>query len=308
MKQGHRPLNQSIVDAAVETARAHEHTGKVADYIPVLAKLDPEKVGLTVFTKNGHEYSSGSVDTKFPIQSVSKVFSLALAFRLCPDRVMDCVGWEPSGDPFNSIVQLEREEGRPRNPFINSGALVITDRILTACGDTSPTETIIDFMSELTSEKISVDYEVAKSESEHGERNRSLAYFLATYGTLENPVEKVVKAYFEHCAIAMNCRQLAKAGQFLSDEAKCAKHLGCDTYSSRINALMSSCGNYDRSGEFAAHIGICGKSGVSGAILGVVPHEASMAVWSPGLDNHGTSVKGFVAMEHLSNLMDWSIF
>jgi glutaminase len=240
------------------------------------------------------------------------VFTLTLALGKVGDRLWRRVGREPSGSPFNSIVQLEYERGIPRNPFINAGAFAVTDVILSGHKPREALGEILRFMRFLTDDpSIVIDEAVAASEQRTGFRNRALANYMKAFGVLDNPVDYTLGVYFHHCAIAMSCRQLAAAGRFLA-------HLGRSPVTGhavvrperarRINALMLTCGHYDGSGEFAYRVGLPGKSGVGGGILAVAPGKASIAVWSPGLDVSGNSHLGRIALETLTRRMGWSIF
>ena len=260
--------------------------GEVATYIPELACVHPQQFGIAVADLDGNMVAAGDSDVPFSIQSISKVFTLTLALGKSGDRLWSKVGREPSGSPFNSIVQLENERGCPRNPFINAGAIAVTDTILSG-------------------------HKVAASEQRTGFRNRAPANYMKSFGVLENPVDFALGVYFHHCAIAMTCRQLAFAGRFLANSGR-DPATGCSIVQKerarRINALMLTCGHYDGSGEFAYRVGLPGKSGVGGGILVVAPGKASIAVWSPGLDKAGNSHLGRIALEELTRKMNWSIF
>ncbi len=286
--------------------------GQVADYIPALARVDPGKFGIALATPDGRTHCAGDAAEPFSIQSISKVFVLALALDRHGPRLFERVGREPSGDPFNSIVQLERDHGIPRNPFINAGAIVTTDHLI---DDRPVDEAIAELLALLRTiardETIMIDGEVAMSESTAGDRNRSLAYFMASFDVLNNAVPDILDGYFRQCALALSCRNLAEAGLFLACDGT-DPVTGQTVVSSercrRINALMLTCGHYDNSGQFAYEVGFCGKSGVGGGILAVVPNRASIAVWSPGLGDAGTSLLGSAALRLIAEKTGWSIF
>lgn len=301
-----------IVSEIVEEMRQRTDRGEVASYIPELARVDPKAFGLAVIDAEGNIAAGGDSDTPFSIQSISKVFTLTLALGKVGDRLWRRVGREPSGSPFNSIVQLEREQGIPRNPFINAGAIAVTDVILSGHQPKEALGEILRFMQYLADDPaIAIDKAVAASEQRTGFRNVALANYMKSFGVLENPVEFTLGVYFHHCAIAMSCRQLAMAGRFLA-------HLGRNPTTGtsvvhperarRINAIMLTCGHYDGSGEFAYRVGLPGKSGVGGGILAIAPGKASIAVWSPGLDAAGNSHLGRIALEALAKRMGWSVF
>ena len=306
------PHLDEVVTEIADEMRQRPDRGEVATYIPELACIDPRAFGLAVIDAHGNVAVGGDADTPFSIQSVSKVFTLTLALGMAGDRLWKHVGREPSGSPFNSIVQLEFERGIPRNPFINAGAIAVTDLILSGHQPREALGEILRFMQFLSDDpSIAIDEAVAASEQRTGFRNIALANYMKSFGVLENPVDFTLGVYFHHCAIAMSCRQLAAAGRYLA-------HFGANPSTvlpvvtperaRRINALMLTCGHYDGSGEFAYRVGLPGKSGVGGGILAIVPGQASVAVWSPGLDASGNSQLGQLALERLSRRMEWSIF
>ncbi|MDO9418889.1 glutaminase [Pararhizobium sp.] len=303
---------QAIIDDIYATLTPRLGEGKVADYIPELARIDPKRFGMAIVTVNGDIYTAGDAQVPFSIQSISKVFTLTLALGKSGETVWNRVGREPSGSPFNSIVQLEQEGGKPRNPFINAGAIAITDMVLAGHTPREVIGEIVRFVRSLADEDdILVDREVANSEALTGFRNFALANFMRSFGKLDHPVEHVLGVYFHHCAIAMTCEQLAKAGLFLAANGR-NPLTGHTVVSSqrarRINALMLTCGHYDGSGDFAYRVGLPGKSGVGGGILVIAPGKASIAVWSPGLNAVGNSALGSAALELLAAKTGWSVF
>ncbi len=301
-----------VVKEIADEMRQRPDRGEVANYIPELAGVDPKQFGLAVITADGHVAAAGDSDTSFSIQSISKVFTLTLALGKVGDRLWRRVGREPSGSPFNSVVQLEYEHGIPRNPFINAGAIAVTDVILSGHQPREVLGEILRFVRFTADDTaITIDEAVAASEKRTGFRNAALANYMKSFGVLDNPVDYTLGVYFHHCAIAMSCRQLAMAGRFLA-------HLGRNPSTGyavvhperarRINAVMLTCGHYDGSGEFAYRVGLPGKSGVGGGILAIAPGKASIAVWSPGLDASGNSHLGRIALEQLTKRLGWSIF
>ena len=303
---------QAILDEIVGTIGASADRGKVADYIPELATVNPDQFGIAVATVDGQMFSAGDAAQLFSIQSISKVFSLTVALGKLGDGVWSRVGREPSGDPFNSIVQLEHENGKPRNPFINAGAIAVADAILMGHKPREALAEVLQFVRFIADDdSICFDDKVAKSELATGHRNAALAHFMAAYGRLKNPVDYVLGTYFHHCAIAMNCQQLARAGLFLAADGRdplTGARVVLPNRARRINSLMMMCGHYDGSGEFAFRVGLPGKSGVGGGILAVAPGRASIAVWSPGLDVVGNSKLGTQALERLVQATGWSVF
>ncbi len=302
----------AIVREIAERYAATEHRGEVARYIPQLAEVDPNQFGLAVITADGEEFTAGDADIPFSIQSVSKVFTLTLALGKEGDSLWRRVGREPSGDPFNSIVQLEHEKGVPRNPFINAGAIAVTDALLSRHRPAEAIGQMVRFLREVSNDQtVFVDKAVARSETDHGFRNVALANFMKAYGNLENEPEMTLGVYFHCCAIAMSCRQLARAGRFLACGGRVGPNGPRVTSSQtarRINALMLTCGHYDGSGEFAFRVGIPGKSGVGGGIMAIVPGCASIACWSPGLNAVGNSLLATMALEDIAAQTGWSVF
>jgi glutaminase len=306
------PHLDAVVREIADEMRQRPDRGEVATYIPELARADAKAFGIAVIDAEGNVAVGGDSETPFSIQSISKVFTLTLALGKSGDRLWRRVGREPSGSPFNSIVQLEFEHGIPRNPFINAGAIAVTDLILSGHHPREALGEILRFMRFLADDSsIVIDESVAVSEQRTGFRNAALANYMKSYGVLENPVESTLGVYFHQCAIAMSCRQLAMAGRFLA-------HLGRNPSTGlsvvtperarRINAIMLTCGHYDGSGDFAYLVGLPGKSGVGGGILAIAPGKASIAVWSPGLDASGNSHLGRIALEALTKRLGWSIF
>lgn len=301
-----------VLDELTAEISSMEDRGKVASYIPELGKIDPKNFGIAVCLNDGGVVTAGDADVGFSIQSISKVFTLTLALGHIGDSLWRRVGREPSGDPFNSIVQLEHDSGIPRNPFINAGAIVLADVLLQGHQPKEAIGETVRFLRFLTDdETISIDRDVAASERASGFRNVSLANFMRSFGNLNHSPELTLGVYFHTCAIEMSCVQLARAGRFLANGGK-NPDTGHSVVSAerarRINSLMLTCGHYDGSGDFAFRVGLPGKSGVGGGILAVVPGVASIAVWSPGLNENGNSKLGSIALERLAKRMGWSIF
>jgi glutaminase len=299
-----------IADITAHAARAVER-GKVADYIPSLGSVDPKHFGIAIVTADGVIHKGGDADVAFSIQSVSKVFALTLALGKVGEALWRRVGVEPSGSAFNSVVQLEAEKGIPRNPFINAGAIVVSDVVL---GSSEPREAIGDILRFIRfvsgDESVFIDGAVANSEAQTGFRNTALANYMRSFDNLEH-VAEALRVYFHQCAIAMSCTQLAMAGRYLMLDGRhpdTGRAVVTPQRARRIMALMLTCGHYDGSGEFAFRVGIPGKSGVGGGILAIVPGKASIAVWSPGLNKRGNSHLGSEALERLAAATNWSVF
>ena len=308
----HDPELPAVVADIAAHMRARDDRGEVASYIPELARADRNAFGLAVACGDGTVVVGGDADVPFSVQSITKVFTLTIALGTVGDALWQRVGREPSGTAFNSIVQLEREHGIPRNPFINAGAIAVTDAILAGHQPRETLGEILRFVRTLADDDaITIDEAVAASEKRTGFRNVALANYMRAFGVLTNPVEMTLGVYFHHCAIAMSCRQLASAGRFLAYGGRNPVN-GHTVVSAerarRINAVMLTCGHYDGSGEFAYRVGLPGKSGVGGGILAIVPGKASIVAWSPGLDASGNSRLGQIALEMLVKRMGWSIF
>ncbi len=303
---------ESVVAAIAERLSARTSRGEVASYIPELAHVPIDQFGMAVFTAEGETILAGDAQTPFSIQSVSKVFTLTLALGKVGDRLWSRVGREPSGNAFNSIVQLEYEQGKPRNPFINAGAIAVTDTLLAGHAPREVLGEILRFIRFVAEdESIVVEKNVARSEKRTGFLNVALANYMRAFDVLEGPVDHTLGVYFHHCAIVMSCKQLAMAGRYLAFSGRLPGKGGSvisTERARRINALMLTCGHYDGSGDFAFRVGLPGKSGVGGAILAVAPGKASIAVWSPGLDRNGNSLLGTMALEQLAKEMRWSVF
>lgn len=277
--------------------------GRVADYIPALAAVDSQHFGMALVTIDGRSAMVGDCEMPFSIQSVSKVFTLAIALNLLGERLWRRVWREPSGTPFNSIVQLEANAGIPRNPLVNAGALVVTDVLVSTFGRTGAKEEILNRVRDLSGNpSLRMDPVVAKSELETAHRNAGLAYVMKGFGNIRNEVDDLLDVYCHQCAIAMSCVDLARAALFLCNRGHDPLRdigLVSPLVARRINAIMLTCGHYDAAGDFAYRVGLPGKSGVGGGIMCVVPRRLTVAVWSPGLNEYGNSHVGTLALEAL---------
>ncbi|HRF41264.1 MAG TPA: glutaminase [Saprospiraceae bacterium] len=302
--------HQHIIEGIYSDVQPFFGRGKVADYIPALARVRPDQLGIALQTLDGQTAVAGDSEIRFSIQSISKTFTLALAFALEGNDLWKRVGVEPSGNPFNSLVQLEFENGKPRNPFINAGALVVTDVLCRHYDD--PKSVILNLIRSLAgSDDISFDEEVAASEKATGFRNQSLAWFLKSCGNLHSDVDTVLDVYFHQCSIAMNCRELSRAFLFLANHGVhpyTGEAMLTRSQAKRLNAILLTCGFYDQAGEFAFRVGMPGKSGVGGGVAAFIPGELAVAVWSPELNEHGNSVVGMQVLEWFTTRTGRSIF
>ena len=284
--------------------------GKVASYIPELASVSPNQFGMAVVDFAGNVFAVGDATKRFSIQSISKLFALTLAFQREGDSLWSRVGREPSGNPFNSLVQLEREQGIPRNPFINAGALVITDMLAAQYDD--PQEALLNFVRDLANAPgVQINGRVGESEVRTSSRNAAMAHFMKSFGNLNNRVGEVITAYCHHCAIEMSCVELARAVGFLANKGVNPLNgsVVIDPSSAkRLSALMLTCGTYDAAGDFAFRVGLPAKSGVGGGIVAILPGECGICVWSPALEESGNSHAGSMALEMFTSLTGRSIF
>ncbi len=311
MRSGRERLDyQTILDDIAQEMRPLFGKGRVADYIPALAAVPGTKFGMALVTVDGTIHQTGDADEGFSIQSISKLFTLMLAMSRMGDEVWTRCGKEPSGNRFNSLVQLEYEAGVPRNPFINAGALVMTDCVLSVTRDAKAA--IRDY-ARVLSQNFTVDFDpvVAASEQETGFINAALANFLASHRRIDHPVGRVLDTYFHQCALRMSCVDLAKAILPLANRGVSpilGEAILTERQVKRLNALMLTCGMYDSVGSFAYRVGLPGKSGVGGGIVAVLPDKYCVAVWSPELDRSGNSLVGTAALESLTRTTEMSVF
>lgn len=300
---------QSLLEDIVATLRPElGRAGRVADYIPALADVPPAQLGIALRTRDGLEAHAGDSTVPFSIQSISKLFTLTLAMRELGETLWERMGREPSGNAFNSLVQLESEHGLPRNPFINAGAIAVADRLV---GLFDAKAELLLLLSSLCGETVLFDEEVALSEASTGYRNVALANFMKSFGRIDNDVGTVLDAYFHSCAVRMNCVQLARAAGFLCRDGAhpyTGEQVLSERQTRRVNALMLTCGTYDAAGEFAFRIGLPCKSGVGGGIVAVVPDRLTLCVWSPALEPSGNSMLGMKALELFAAKTGLSIF
>ena len=267
--------------------------GKVANYIPELAFVDSNNFGINITTINNESFGIGDSETKFSIQSVTKILSLTLAYKLEGEKLWERVDVEPSGNPFNSLLQLEADLGKPRNPFINAGAIVVCDVLISHLKN--PKEDFLNFCREI-SDNTTLNYneKIAQSEKSSGFRNIALCNFIKSFGNIKNNVDEVLDFYFHICSLEMTCKELSQMFLYLAEDnfiTKKGTKIISESQTKRINAIMLTCGFYDESGEFAFRVGLPGKSGVGGGIIAVHPDKYCISVWSPKLNKKGNSYK-----------------
>ena len=287
-----------------------EDQGEIASYIPELSKVNPSNFGVHISTVNHINFGAGNCYDKFSIQSIAKVLALILAYRIVGDEIWNRVGVEPSGTAFNSLVQLESDKGIPRNPFLNAGAIVVSDILLSNLKN--PKEDFIDFVRSISENK-TIDYsdKIAQSEKNVGYRNVALCNFIKSFGQIDNEPSDVLDFYYDLCSLEMSCKELSELFLFLANngnDIKSNRSVLSESQSKRINALMQTCGFYDESGEFSFKVGLPGKSGVGGGIIAIHPDQYAIAVWSPKLNKKGNSYKGMKFLEEFTTRSELSIF
>ncbi len=301
---------EKIIEKVYDKVIAIEGKGKLATYIPELANVSPKKFGVHISAINREGFGIGDFEEKFSIQSISKVLTLCLAYNIIGEEIWSRVDVEPSGNPFNSLIQLEADKGVPRNPFINAGAIVISDILVSHLKN--PKEDFLNFVRSISNNSsINYDTKVAVSEKSVGYRNVALCNFIKSLGNIKNDAEKVLDFYFATCSLEMNCKELSELFLFLANDGKSIQtgnQIITERQSKRVNALMQTCGFYDEAGEFSFRVGLPGKSGVGGGIIAVHPDEYAIAVWSPLLNQKGNSYKGFSFLEEFTTETSSSIF
>lgn len=303
-------LSSSLLESILADVRPLLGQGKVADYIPALASVPGDRLGMAVCTVDGELFTAGDACEAFSIQSISKVLSLTLAMTVYrEEELWRRVGKEPSGQPFNSLVQLEFERGIPRNPFINAGALVVSDLLETRL--TAPRQRTLELARRLSGNPLIMpDQVVARSEYQHSARNAAIAYLMKAHGNFHNDVDKVLQSYFTACALRMSCVDLARTFVYLANRGQPldGPALLEPRTTKQVNALLATCGLYDEAGDFAYRVGMPGKSGVGGGIVAIIPGELAVCVWSPELNRAGNSLAGSAALELFAERLGRSIF
>jgi glutaminase len=310
MTQSHPLDYQQIIENVYAEVSPLEDKGQVAQYIPELQQVDATHFGVHLSTLEGNDFGTGSNQTKFSIQSISKVLSLTVAYKNRGDSLWKRVGVEPSGTPFNSLVQLEHDCGIPRNPMINAGAIVICDILMSDFSD--PKSEMLAFVRDITQNaEIDFNPKVVQSEKSVGYRNTALINLMKAFGNIENDIDEVLDLYFSLCSVEMTCQELSKAFLFLANDGidpLSGQRILSLSRSKRVNAIMQTCGFYDEAGEFTFRVGLPGKSGVGGGIVAVHPEHFSIAVWSPRLNKKGNSYRGMKFLELFTTQTGLSVF
>ncbi|MDY1035690.1 glutaminase B [Enterobacteriaceae bacterium RIT714] len=304
-------IDNKMLDDILAQVRPLLGQGKVADYIPALASVSGNKLGIAICTVDGQLWQAGDATERFSIQSISKVLSLIVAMRHYEEEeIWQRVGKDPSGQPFNSLLQLEIEQGKPRNPFINAGALVVCDMLQSRLS--APRQRMLEIVRHLSGvSDLSYDANVARSEFEHSARNAAIAWLMKSFGNFHNDVATVLQNYFHYCALKMSCVELARTFLFLADKGFASHHsqvVVTPMQARQVNALMATSGMYQNAGEFAWRVGLPAKSGVGGGVVAIVPHEMAIAVWSPELDEAGNSLAGVAVLEQLTQRLGRSVY
>jgi len=301
---------KDIIEEVYQKVKSGDNRGKLATYIPELAKVDPEVFAVHLTTIDNQEFGIGNYDEKFSIQSIAKVLSLSLAYKMLGEKIWKRLGVEPSGSSFDALAVLELNRGIPRNPFVNAGAMVICDILISHLKN--PKQEFLDFVRDISGIKgLNFSKEIANSEKSAGFRNVALCNFIKSYGNIENNPEEVLDFYFNICSLEMSCREVSKMFLYLAnDDFRTASNKKVLTLSraKRINAIMQTCGFYDESGEFAFTVGLPGKSGVGGGIMAIHPSKYCIVVWSPKLNEKGNSFRGMKFLELFTTKTESSIF
>jgi len=301
---------QGLLDRIAREVRPLLPQGQLPKYIPQLARVNKMQFGMAFVSLDGQEAFCGDAAVPFSIQSISKLFALVLALERVGDDLWGRVAKEPSGKPFNELVQVDQEAGAARNPFVNAGALVITDVLCSRFAQ--PELALLQTLRQRAGdERVDIDYAVMQSERETCHRNAAIAYLLKSYGRIDNSVDLVLDTYCRQCALTMNCRQVARSALSLATVDGLASQGTRDGLSAAqrhtVTALMLTCGTYNAAGDFAARIGLPMKSGVGGGIVAVVPGIGTVCAWSPGLDDAGNSIAAARALELFAKHTGFSV-
>ncbi len=303
---------QELLNKLVKKNMVLTKDGRVADYIPELDKAKKDALGICILDNEGNTYTAGDCEIKFTVQSISKLVTLMLAILDNGEEfVFSKVGMEPSGDPFNSIRKLETSsKKKPYNPMINAGAIAVA-AMIKGKDAREKFQRVLEFFKKITEdETLDVNYKIYCGESETGNKNRAMGYFLKNDGIIEGNVEDALEVYFKQCSIEVTAYTLAKLGLFLANNGctSTGEQILTPRISTIIKTLMITCGTYDMSGEVAVRVGIPCKSGVGGGIVAVSPGKLGIGVYGPSLDAKGNSIGGIHLLEDLSRELKLSIF
>lgn len=302
---------EQLLDRIIIKHRNLTNLGKVADYIPALSNADPNKIGVCIIDENNNVHKSGDFDMKFTLQSISKALTLILAIKDNGiDKVLEKVGLESTDEPFNSFIKLDMQNNsKPANPMINAGAIVTTSLI--KGNHHEKFHRILELVRFITkNNEIGYNEEVYLSEKNTGSRNRAMAYLMSNKGILEGNVEDVLDTYFKQCSIEVDTVDLANIGKFISEGCNGLdiKTISNNELTVLLKSILLTCGMYDYSSRYAIEVGIPTKSGVSGGLMGVLPGNRGIGIYSPALDSHGNSIAGLGIIKSLSKELNLSIF
>ncbi|NLX80377.1 MAG: glutaminase [Proteiniphilum sp.] len=301
---------QQIFSEIFEDLKGVDNIGKVADYIPELANVDPNHFGVNLTTIEGDAYDYGDANIRFSIQSIAKVFSFVLAYSRIKSDIWLRMDLEPAGTPFNSLVQLEYDKGVPRNPFVNAGGIVVCDILVSELEN--PKSDMLNFIRTLSDNRdINYNSKVSESERLSGYKNYALVNLMKSFGNIHNDIDEVMDLYFSICSIEMSCRELSESFLFLSNNGivpYSGEQILSSSRTKRTNALMQTCGFYDEAGQFTFKVGLPGKSGVGGGIVAIHPQKYAISVWSPRLNVKGNSFLGMLFLEEFTTRTELSIF
>lgn len=302
--------DKTIIQNIYNDILSKDNLGKVPDYIPEIGNISEHKFGINFTDLQHNSFGCGDYQEKFSIQSISKVFALSFVYQRIGEKLWQRVDVEPSGNAFNSLIQLETDNGIPRNPFINAGALVICDVLLEICEN--PKEELLDYIKNLAeNQEISFNEKVASSEMQNSFRNAAMCNYMKSFGNIKSSPDAVIELYCHLCSIEMTCEQLSKSFLYLANAGKKPSNnefILSSSKTKRINAILLTCGFYDESGEFAFLVGLPGKSGVGGGIVAIMPNQFVLTVWSPKLNEKGNSYRGMKFLEEFTTATNVSIF
>jgi glutaminase len=299
---------EAVLAEVADRSRHLAEEGEVQEQPEELPSAESARFALVLADLDGAEHVSGDADVGFAVQSVVKVFALTAALQLVGEDLFERVGREPSGDPFNSLIQLEHEKGVPRNPFINAGALLICDVLLEAADD--PYGAVAGLLGDLAGEEATVNHTALDAERESSSLNRAMGHLMQSFGNVHHPVDELIELYVRLCSLTVTTRTLARATRFLANDGvnpRTGSPVLSEPLARRVNALMLTCGTYDAAGQFAYDLGFPCKSGVAGAVMGDVPGRFGVCAWSPPLDEKGNSRAGRAALHLLSERLDLSL-
>ncbi len=303
----------TLLEAILSECSQYTNKGKVANYIPELAKADPNKFGIYVIDQAGQTACAGDCNTLFTMQSVIKPMILLLALIDCGiEKVHSLLGVEATGKPFDAFNYSDQAlTGENINPMINAGAIALCT-LIKGSTYTEKFSRLLALTRKMAGDPtLEVDEDVYLSEKTTGNKNRALVYMLKAYQMVSDDAEDILDCYFKACSIKASCANLARIAYIFANhgfDPLTDTQLFAPAYAKYVNAVLMTCGMYDGSGEFAISVGIPAKSGVGGGIMGVVPGKMGIGVFSPALDKKGNSLAGKKALELLSQKLDLSIF